>query len=161
MTQSIPGVTATNPYGQDFAIVLINGVLDFQPTMGLATGRTLLAQSLICRQTTPVGSVLDCPNDCFDIRDWISEGMTPAQISRLSQAVTNEILKDQRVTAANVQATFNVGTGKIVLTEQVSSGYGPFSFVLAVSNVTVELLSQNLSSPIVTPTGSTGSVSPF
>jgi hypothetical protein len=54
-----------------------------------------------------------------------------------------------------------VATNKLVLTEQIASGYGPFSFVLAVSNVTVELLSQNLSSPIVTPTGSTGLVSPF
>jgi hypothetical protein len=161
VTTSIPGVTASNPYGQDLAIVLTNGVLDFQPTMGLATGRALLAQSLICRQTTPVGSVLDCPNDCFDVRDWISEGMTQSQLARLGQAVTNELLKDQRVTAANVQATYNVSTGKITLTEAIASGYGPFSFVLAVSSVTVELLSQNLSSPIVTPTGSTGSVSPF
>jgi hypothetical protein len=156
MTQSIPGVTATNPYGQDFAIVLTNGVLDFQPTMGLATGRALLAQSLICRQTTSVGSVLDCPNDCLDIRDWISEGMTPAQLSRLGQVVTNEILKDQRVTAANIKAAYNTANNQVILTEQIASGYGPFSFVLAVSNVTVQLLDQNLSSPIVTPTGSIG-----
>jgi hypothetical protein len=163
MTQPavIPGVTAINPYGQDFAIVIVNGVLDFQPTMGLVQGRALLAQSLVCRQTTPVGSVLDCPNDCFDVRDWISEGMTQAQLSRLGTAVTNELLKDQRVSSANVQATYNAGTGKITLTEQVTSLYGPFALVLAVSAVTVELLSQNLPSPIPLTTGSTGSVSPF
>ena len=48
MTQPapIPGVTSTNPYGQDFAIILVNGVLDFQPTMGIVIGRALLAQSL-------------------------------------------------------------------------------------------------------------------
>src|SRR5271154_1730693 len=99
---TIPGVTPTNPYGQDFAIVIVGGVLDFLPTMGLATGRTLLQQSLICRQTTPTGSVVDCPNDCFDVRDWISEGMTAQQLAQIGTTISNELMKDQRVSMANV-----------------------------------------------------------
>jgi hypothetical protein len=161
VTQSIPGVTSSNPYGQDFALVLQNGVVDFQSNMGVTQGRALLAQSLICRQTTPAGSVIDCPNDAFDVRDWISEGMTTDQLSKLSQAVTNELLKDQRVTSAIITATFNFHTGQLILTEAIQSGYGPFSFVLAVSQVTVELLNQNLAQPLALPAGSTGATSPF
>lgn len=161
MTTTIPGVTASNPYGQDFRIVLVNGVLDFVPTMTLATGRDLLVQSLICRQTTPTGSVIDCPNDCFDVRDWIGEGKTPAQINQLGTSVTNELLKDQRVLSCQVVSTYNFSTNMLSLAESFTSSYGPFSFVLAVNNVTGALLLQNLSSPITWPTGSTGSVSPF
>jgi len=161
MTQQIPGTSRSNPYGQDFAIVLVNGVLDFQPTMGLATGRTLLVQSLICRQTTPTGSVIDCPNDCFDVRDWISEGMTVAQIAQLGTSVSNELLKDQRLLTATVNTSFNFSTSVLTLQESFTSSYGPFSFTLSIDNVTGALLLQNLSSPIVTPAGSTGSVSPF
>jgi len=154
---TIPGVTPTNPYGQDFAIVIVGGVLDFLPTMGLATGRTLLQQSLICRQTTPTGSVVDCPNDCFDVRDWISEGMTAQQLAQIGTTISNELMKDQRVSMANVTATYSIQTAKLTLTEQITSLYGPFSFVLAVGSVTVELLNQNLSSPIQITIGSTGS----
>lgn len=162
MTQStIPGVTASNPYGQDFALVLQNGVLDFLPSMGLATGRQLLIQSLLSRQTTYTGSVLDCPNDCFDVRDWISEGMTPAQLSNLGTYVTNELMKDQRVRSATVKATYNASTSQLFLAESVVSSYGPFSFVLAVTNLTVQMLDQNLAAPIALTTGSTGATSPF
>lgn len=160
MTQpafGIPGVTPTNPYGQDFAIVLVNGVLDFLPTMGTTTGRTLLVQSIICRQTTPTGSVIDCPNDCFDVRDWISEGMTTAQLANLGTAVSNELQKDTRLTSVYVAATFNFATGQLSLAEKFTSGYGPFSFTLAISQVTGALLLQNLSTPIANVAGSTGS----
>lgn len=158
---TIPGVTPSNPYGQDFAIVLVNGVLDFTPTMTLATGRALLVQSLISRQTTPTGSVIDCPNDCFDVRDWIGEGKTPAQINQLGTSVTNELLKDQRVLSCQVVATFNYATGMLSLAESFTSSYGPFSFVLAVNQVTGALLLQNLSSPITFPSGSTGADWPY
>lgn len=158
---TIPGVTPSNPYGQDFRIVLVNGVLDFTPTMTLATGRDLLVQSLICRQTTATGSVIDCPNDCFDVRDWIGEGRTVSQLNQLGTSVQNELLKDQRVLSCRVQATFNFATSQLFLAESFTSSYGPFSFVLAVNQVTGALLLQNLSSPITFPSGSTGSVSPF
>ena len=158
---NIPGVTTTNPYGQDFALVLTNGVLDFQPTMGLATGRALLIQSLISRQTTAQGSVIDCPNDCFDVRDWIGEGKTPSQFNQLATSVQNELLKDQRVLSCVVTATFNFATSMLSLAEAFTTSLGPFSFVLSVNNVTGALLLQNLQQPITTPAGSTGSVSPF
>ena len=157
---SIPGVTPSNPYGQDFAIVLNGGVLDFLPTMGLQTGRALLTQSLICRQTTPTGSVIDCPNDAFDVRDWISEGMTLAQLSQLGTSVSNELMKDQRVGSAIVQASYSLATSQVILNEAITSLYGPFSFVLGVNTVTGALLLQNLSSPITIPTGSVANFVP-
>ena len=65
------------------------------------------------------------------------------------------------MTSATVVAQYNANTGRITLTENITSGYGPFSLVLSISNVNVTLLSQNLSSPIPLTTGSTGAVSPF
>lgn len=161
MTTTIPGVNGANPFGQDFALVLTNGVLDFQPSMGLSSGRSLLIQSLLSRQTTGQGTVIDCPNDCFDVRDWISEGMTPAQLNQLGTSVSNELLKDQRLLSALVKAAYNFSTAQLNLSEAFQSAYGPFSFVLSVNQVTGALLLQNLSQPISIPAGSTGSDWPY
>jgi hypothetical protein len=140
-----PG-SAPNPYGIEFWLGFIPGpgstVIDADPTMRVATGRQLLVQSLLCRQTTPVGSVIDCPNDCLDIRDSLSDGMTAADIMALASTVQNELQKDQRVISATVTGTFMNST--LTLVESIQSGYGPFQLVLSVSGVTVQLLNANL-----------------
>jgi hypothetical protein len=62
--------------------------------------------------------------------------------------VQQECLKDQQVTACNVTGTFSFTTSVLTMTIMVTSGAGPFTMVLAVSQVTVQLLNANLSTPI-------------
>jgi hypothetical protein len=144
MTQPA-GTTIQNPYGIDFWIgPNATGQLDADPSMRTTTGRGLLSQSLLCRQTTPRGSVVDCPNDCLDIRDMVSSGMTQAQITALASQIQQELLKDQRVSGAIVTATFSNATSTLTITEQIQSGYGPFTLVLAVTSLTVKILDANL-----------------
>jgi hypothetical protein len=139
----------SNPYGTDFWIGgNPSGILDGDPALRLQTGRALLAQRLLCRLSTPRGSVIDCPNDCIDIRDSLSSGMTTAQIANLGSQVQQELLKDQQVTAVSVTGTFNNANSTLTMTIQVTSGQGPFTMVLAVSSVTVTLLNANLLQPL-------------
>ena len=141
-----------NPYGIEFWIGLAPGVnanagntiLDADPSMRTTTGRALLVQSLLCRQTTPRGSVIDCPNDCLDIRGYVSAGMTAAAIMQLYGTIQTELLKDQRVHAAFVTGTYSFQTSTLTINEAIQSGYGPFTMVLNVSSVTVQLLNANL-----------------
>ena len=72
-----------SPYG----VTLWTGVnqfgqLDVDATGLLVTGVQLVAQRLVLRQTTPQDSCADAPNDCFDVRDWLSSGMTDAQVAQ-------------------------------------------------------------------------------
>lgn len=139
-----PPLLLNNPFGTDLAtIVNTSGDLDLDPSMFEASGRDVLAQSLARRQLTPLGSVIDSPNDCFDLRQWLSEGMTNAQIKQLASIITNELKKDQRVTDAVVGVTYTQATNTLTVIENITSGYGPFTLTLAISQVTVSILMSN------------------
>lgn len=146
MTTTFP---PSNPFGQDFWLGgSPQGILDGDASLRLTTGRALLAQRILCRLSTPRGSVIDCPNDCIDLRDSLSAGMTAAQISALGSTVRGEVLKDQQVTDCQVSSTFSFQTSALTMTLSVQSGQGPFTMVLLVSQVSVQLLNANLSTPI-------------
>ena len=142
MTQS---AQPASPFGVDFWIgPNATGQLDADPSMRTTSGRQLLSQSLLCRLSTPRGSVIDCPNDCMDMRDYVSAGMTANEIAQFTSAVQLEVLKDQRILAATVTATFVPANGYLQVSIAGQSSYGPFSLVLAVSNVSVTILNANL-----------------
>jgi hypothetical protein len=145
---SNPLLPTTSPYGTDlgtFPNPAANGAIDLDPGMIECTGRTLLAQSLVRRQTTPTGSVIDCPNDCLDLRGWLSNGLTQSQIQAQAGVIKTELLKDERVLDAQVQLTYNFATQTLVIVENITSGYGPFSMTLTVNAVTVTVLMSNQS----------------
>lgn len=138
MTQGVP-----NPYGIDLqSLPNSQGVVDLDPGMIEGSGRMLLAQSLVRRFTTPRGSVIDAPNDCLDVRSFLSAGFTQAQINGLSGTLKAEAEKDERVVNADVQATYQPSTRALTITMAIQSGYGPFSLTLSLINgqVTVSVL---------------------
>ena len=140
-----PTLPPTNPFGSDFWIGgNPAGLLDGDSSLRQTTGRALLAQRLLMRQSTPQGSVIDCPNDCIDIRDELSDGMTLSQISSLASVLRLECLKDQQVNDMSITGTYNFSKATLQLTEFVTSFYGPFTMVIQINAVTVILLNANL-----------------
>jgi len=146
MTQ--PGTL--NPYGTDLQSLpnpAANGAIDLDPGMVEASGRILLAQSLVRRQTTPNGSVIDSPADGIDVRGWMSQGWTQAQMQAAAGQLKAEILKDERVTNATITLAFTPssppGTGTLTITEQITSSYGPFQLTLTIPDLTVAILPAN------------------
>ena len=109
------------------------GEIDIDPTGLVATGVQVLAQRLVLRQTTPLGSVVDCPNDCFDINDWISSNMTDGQLAQLPGTIQAEIVKDQQVLAAVVSIEYTPKNSTLVVVENIQSAFGPFSLTLNVT----------------------------
>jgi hypothetical protein len=142
--------TPTNAYGTDFWIG--GATLDADPSMRLVTGRDLLSQNLVCRFSTARGTVIDCPNDCLDLRDEISDGLTQSQLNALQGQIQQEALKDQRVQAISVTTTFDAATSTLTVVMNITSLYGPFQLVLQISDVTVQLLNANM--PTTSLTGS-------
>ena len=114
--------TGTNQWGE----------IDVDPTGLVATGINVLAQRLVLRQTTPLGSVVDCPNDCFDINDWISSNQTDGQIAQLPSAIQSELIKDQQVLAVVVSVQYTPQNATLTVVENIQSAFGPFSLTLNV-----------------------------
>lgn len=128
------------PWGSCLATLPQGGVIDLTPDMQIATGRDVLAQSLIRRQTTPRGSVITSPNDCIDIRSYLSKGVTIAQLQALSSTIRSELLRDQRVNAVQVTITYDGATGKTTIQESIVSSYGPFLLTLLLTASTVDFV---------------------
>jgi hypothetical protein len=127
---------SASPFGTDLASLpnpAANGVIDLDPSMVEATGRVLLAQSLIRRQTTPRGSVIDAPNDCLDVRQFVSAGMTQADLSQLGRQIKKELEKDQRVTSADIAVTYTSSSKTLTLIEGINSAAGPFTLTISTS----------------------------
>lgn len=140
MTQPI------SPYGVDLQTVpnpAAGGALDLDPSMTEGTGRALLAQSLLRRQCTPTGSVIDSPNDCIDLRSWISQGWTQQQMQAAAGGLKAELLKDERVTDVQVSMSYNASTQTLLISELIQSLYGPFPLTLNVTALTVTQLTAN------------------
>ena len=117
MTQPAPA------FGSTLAMCTnLNGEWDCDPTGRMATGRDVLSQRLINRQTTPLGSVIDSPNDCFDVSDWLSANMTDGQVAQLPGQIHTELLKDQEVQSLTVTVNYNPATSTLILTENIISG---------------------------------------
>ena len=116
------------------------GDIDVDPTGLQATGINVLAQRLVLRQTTPLGSVVDAPNDCFDINDWLSANMTDGQIAQLPSQIQSELLKDQEVLAVAVSATFIPNSSSLTVVENIQSALGPFSLTIIVTPGNVQAL---------------------
>lgn len=117
--------------GIDFACVG-----DVSPALTITSGRRGLIESIARRLITPRGGLFYDPDYGYDLRQYLS-GIT-ASPSAIAAGVISEAEKDERVDQANAVVTF-VGTSLIVRLE-IADGGGPFSFVLAVSSVTVEIL---------------------
>lgn len=139
-------MTTSNPYGTDIGIFpnpAANGAYDVDLGMSEVTGRALLVQRLIKRQTTPLGSVIDSPNDCMDVRGWVSSDVTQLQLQALAGGLKTELLKEEAITNVVVMFSFNSATKALTITENFTSGYGPFTLTLNVSQVTLAILLDN------------------
>ena len=144
MTQPTQPINVTAP-ASAYGVTLWTGVnqfgrLDVDPSGLTVTGLLLVAQRLVLRQTTPLDSCADAPNDCFDLRDWLSCGMTDTQVAQLPGLVQNELQKDVAVQSASVSLVFTPSTATLILTENVQTAQGPFSLVLTVTPSQVSFL---------------------
>jgi hypothetical protein len=121
-------------YGSDFG-----GVMDLSPSLGLVSGRLALAQAIARRLTTPRGSLFYDPDYGYDLRQHLN---APAPRLGVVEAQTStEVLKDERVLDVEVDVTFTEGLLSVTL--RLFDAGGPFSLVLNVSQVTVELLAEH------------------
>ncbi len=116
--------------------------LDLDPRCSVVTGRRLLAEAIFRRITTRRGSLIKSPNYGIDVSDYMNSDMSPRDVAAMRAAIKSECEKDERVDSVEVgvQIPFR-GIGVYTVSIAIDDGDGPFSLTIAVSEVTVELLS--------------------
>jgi hypothetical protein len=133
-----------NVFGSDLACLFTGtGVGDLTPTMQEVTGPPVVAQRLLCRLTTPRGSVLDSPNDCIDIRGYVRASVTPAEVQAMQSQILGEIQKEQCLQTATVSVgefLLVEAQLQVTITISVTTAKGPFTLTLLTSAVTVTAL---------------------
>ena len=128
-------------FGSDIWVgISSSGAIDVDPTMRETSGVYVFAQSLVMRQSTGLGSLIGAPDECVDLRSYLSKGMTTEQLQSLRGVVRNQLLRDQRVSSAIVNGTFDFARSTLTLIEQITSGLGPFTLTLSVSQLTITAL---------------------
>lgn len=126
--------TGSVNYGHD--LFCVN---DLDPGMLEVDGRVCLAQALARRLITPRGGLLDDPNYGYDLTGFLNDDVTHATLASMQGQINAEMLKDERVIAASSTVVFV--SGQLIVTISITDGVGPFPLVLAVSSVTVQVLS--------------------
>jgi len=131
-----------NPYGSDLALEFApNGTADISATCREVSGVMVLVQSCLMRQTTPLGSVIGAPSECFDLRTLVSRGLKTSEVQQIGTTIQQQLLRDQRVLAAQVSGSFDLASSTLTLTETIQPSAGPaFTLTLQVGAVTLELL---------------------
>ena len=121
-------------YGTDLSCVD-----DFTPSMGLSTGRRLLAEACARRLITPQGSLRRHPLYGYDVRGELNSDVSRADLARINANVNHQLLRDERIVSCSCQTTLKK-TGELQLDIALTDGAGPFSLTLKISDVTVQIL---------------------
>ena len=129
----------TQNFGRDIAVVSTATGPDLDLSR-MSSGTQTVANSLYCRLTTRHGSVVDAPNECFDLRQLLGAGLSQAGLQNVQTTIQRQCERDERVLAAAVIATYNQATATLSATLQITTAQGPFTMTLSVNNLTVALI---------------------
>lgn len=118
-------------YGVDLN-TFVGGVPGMDPNFGTISGPPAVVQALARMLMDPV--------DGIDLTDLVGVAMTNLRRARVIDGVQQVLARDERVESAKVETLTEERPGRWRMQVRGNLGTGPFSMVLAVTNVSVELL---------------------
>lgn len=138
--------TNIGDFGSDLSCVS-----DLTPQMLVVSGNRLVGEAVARRLQTPKGALLDDSNYGFDITALLNADVGQGDIGRIQAGITAECQKDQRILVANTTCVFRTATkqtspsiptglGYLEITIAIITRLGPFTLVLAATQVTVSIL---------------------
>ena len=116
---------------------------DYDPLGTMVSGYVAMCQRICRRLTNPRGSWSWAPNECTDIRSYLNDTLTKARLDSLKSDIERECSHEEAVVTINAsilvsQLSFFGQT--ITIHIDGTTGTGPFSFVLALNQVTLAIL---------------------
>jgi hypothetical protein len=116
---------------------------DLDPYLSLTY--SALPQDLYHMISTPAGSLFFSPASTMDLRDLLSEAVTPGRITAMQGQIADVIAADERVTNVQVVLTFSVDTAIMNVSIAVTPIAGqPFTLIMQVSKLSIQLLNADV-----------------
>lgn len=110
----------------------------------MVDGRRATAECLLRRYMTPYGSLPYDEDFGCDLRVLLNDDLDDGDLRHLESVASAEALKDERILTASVTMTLNKQESKLsVRIAGTLSDRSSFDFVLAIGNVTAEVLKVN------------------
>lgn len=107
----------------------------------MASGLKNLGNAMARRLITPRGSLTYDLGYGTDVRQYLNEGVTRADVSAIVAAIQQELESDERVQRANVtNLDLNEAASSITVEIKMDTEAGPFTLVLAIGAVSAEVL---------------------
>lgn len=128
--------------GDELLGVDIASLADLDPQLRLVGGRAVLAQDLAHRFETPAGGLFYDDSYGYDLRALLNAALDEADAPRIAAACEEQCLLDERVLAVRVAVTLYRAENRLTVAISVECAEGPFSFVLAVSELSVDFFAQ-------------------
>ena len=119
-------------HGFDFS-----GVTALDRNLTVVWGRRCLAENVARRLLALPGSEPDDPSYGLGLGNVIGEDV-PTKFLELQ--AEEQVLSDERVTSAEIAASFDEATGLGTLDIDLDDGDGPFTFTVSPAGLTVDLL---------------------
>ena len=120
--------------------VAIDGIFDVNKTFVYVTGLKNLGNRIARRITTPTGSCFYDLEYGTDIRELLNAGVTDAQVKTKIGEIEKQLQLDEMIDSATVTMRRDLVNGILNVTIVVQTADGPFSFVLAITQLTVDIL---------------------
>lgn len=126
---------ASDPLGVD-----ISCYPDLDAGFSLVSGYTALGQALARRLETPRGGLFYDPDYGTDVREMVNDVTTSASAQQRQQQIEAEALKEERVGTAAATVTYSPATSTATIKLAVDTAAGPYTFILAVTSVSIAVL---------------------
>jgi hypothetical protein len=119
----------------------IGDVGDLDPSFAIVDERRNFALEQVRRLSTPRDSLPWAPGEGLDLRLLLNQNLDGAALNAVRGEIVHELLKDDRIRAANVDLAFDEPSSALRISIACDGAAGPFRFVIAASALDVSLLS--------------------
>lgn len=116
------------------------GVPDLDPTFTIISGRQVRAEHVARRLETDTGALEKDPAYGFNITRRLGQRTSSRTLVEIQQGVEAQCLEEETIATARCVATEDATTKAITLRIHLTDDEGPWDFVLAIGDVTVEIL---------------------
>ena len=108
---------------------------ELDPAFAPMTDARVIGEALLKRFTTPRGSLPFHPSYGEDVRAWLNEGLTSADLHRLKSALEAQAEQEERIASCDVTLSVNAQAQQLTIGVFAVTGLGPFRFTITVGQL--------------------------
>lgn len=125
----------------DYGIDLFAGP-DLDPLGSVDSGAGMMARVAVRRLTTRRGTLFSNPNALsIDLHDFLSADVAGNDPALVQAQVRAALLDDQRISSVAVSVVIDLRARRMTVDIKATGALGPFALTLAITAVTVQILS--------------------